>query len=189
MLGFLRKYGRARFAVAHSLVVSLRSESVGRYAGNTLRDLNKKLGAAPLHEAAHRFRTPMKAELCGLHTTEREQTLLLPHVVFAVMHRDYPSEFKKKLLGPPAALEKFWSEMVVVDSGFALSWRHRTKPGYSQSLPEPPRTSQSFLEPPRAPRSFWEALGGSGRLWEDLGGSGRLWEALGGSWFCSVSPG
>jgi len=43
--------------------------------------------------------------------TAEQMTLLLPHVVFAVMHRDHPSEFKKKLLGPPRAPRSFWEAL------------------------------------------------------------------------------
>ena len=85
----------------------------GRYAGNTLRDLELALGNSPLHQAVHRFRMPLKSELCSWVTVEREQSMLLPHVVFATLCHDYPDEFQAKMLGPSGATEKFWADMVV----------------------------------------------------------------------------
>jgi hypothetical protein len=85
----------------------------GQYAGNTLRDLNIKLGKAPLHDAMHRFRIPLKSDICALGTIDREQTLILPHIVFATLYHAHRSDWETVISGPPGALERFWSDMVL----------------------------------------------------------------------------
>ncbi len=91
--------------------------SPGKYTGNTYRDLDKKLGNAPLHKSLHKFRTPMKSELCSLATTEREQQMLLPHVAFATLCEDHPDDFRRLMLGPPGAMQKFWDDMALRSQG------------------------------------------------------------------------
>ena len=90
-------------------------QSGGNYAGNTLRDLDRALGTSPLHQALHGFRIPLKVELCSWHTVEREQTMVLPHVLFSVMCHEYPEEFQRKMVGPRGAMEQFWTDMVLGD--------------------------------------------------------------------------
>lgn len=84
----------------------------GKYAGNTFRDLERRLGHTPLHQSLHKFRIPMKSELYSLVTTEREQQMILPHVVFATLCEDRPDDFRRLMLGPPGATQKFWDDMV-----------------------------------------------------------------------------
>ena len=92
------------------MISSIGSE--GRWAGNTLRDLNTALGKAPLHQAIHRFRTPLKSELCSWAVVEREQSIVLPHLVFATLCKDHPGEFQSTMVGEAGAMERFWADMV-----------------------------------------------------------------------------
>lgn len=84
----------------------------GRWAGNTLRDLEIALGKAPLLRAIHGFRTPLKSELCSWATVEREQSMILPHILFATMYTDHPGEFFSTLVGEAGKMEQFWADMV-----------------------------------------------------------------------------
>ncbi len=86
--------------------------SHGTYAGNTLRDLDRQLGQAPLNEALHGFSAPLKSDLVALHTVAREQQLILPHVVFATIFNSHQSDFRRLFSGGDGALRNFWSDMV-----------------------------------------------------------------------------
>jgi len=82
----------------------------GRYTQNSLRDLERRLSKPKLEEARLTFDCTLKSPVCRYVVASHPQDVLLPHVLFHVLHRDYPDEFADKITGAPGEIERFWKE-------------------------------------------------------------------------------
>lgn len=82
----------------------------GQASQNALRDLEKRLAKPKLEEARLTFDCNLRSHRSRYVLQNFQQDLLLPHMIFHVLYRDYPGEFAKKFTGNPGEMERFWRE-------------------------------------------------------------------------------
>ena len=82
----------------------------GLYKRNVYRGLGKIVKAESLERCIDRFEAP--AKMPGDVIGEILIELLSPHALFATLHKDYPKEFRKRILGGcETNVSKFWDSM------------------------------------------------------------------------------
>ena len=104
----------------------------GKHSRNALRDMTKIIEVPPLNSAILRFNTPMRSQHCRLFVQDREQELLLPHAMFAVMYQQHRHVWREIFGKTPGELSSFWSDMEAAGHTnlpvASAGWQSRTVP-------------------------------------------------------------
>ena len=83
----------------------------GLHTHNAVRDLERRIAQPPLDKALYSYKAKVKSQVSRLVTNTQNLHVLLPHELFAIMHRHHNDEFVMKFLGADGELHRFWADM------------------------------------------------------------------------------
>ena len=99
----------------------------GLHSRNCHSELLRKI--TPPRISGESFSLPMDLKTAGVRMVE--QSILLPHVLFATLFEHYPSDFEEGVTGPPGRLQQFWD--VVETRGFVQGHQVLSRAGFKQN--------------------------------------------------------
>ena len=114
----------------HDVNVLASLGSGGAFSGNCHRDLMRSINPPSIMKGIQQHDVLAKSHLQSLTKTTRPQSLLLPHVLFAILYHDHHEAFESRARGAQGKLQSFWRDM----EGTPLLNRHpvRHRAGYAE---------------------------------------------------------